>query len=164
MTTNDTGASKSTGTAKSTRAKSTAPAKASAPASTGSPEASAHAAVVASKSAGDEITKALKDAAHAAIGFGVIGWNKAQVRRRELMKDLNSQRHQVETQLDGAKEQLATAIRHLDSRIEPVRHDIEAQLDKFSERLPEQVKEIVSSARKVARDTEHQVRQAVGAL
>ncbi|MDQ1414419.1 MAG: hypothetical protein QOF81_32 [Acidimicrobiaceae bacterium] len=169
MTTNDTGAPKSTGTTKSTGAtKSTGTTKSrpksTAPAKSASPEASAQTAVAASKSAGDEITKALKDAAHAAIGFGVIGWNKTQVRRRELMKDLNVQRHQVETQLDGAKEQLATAIRHLDTRIEPVRHDIEGKLDKFSDRLPEQVKDIVESARKVARDTEHQVRQAVGAL
>lgn len=114
--------------------------------------------------AGGEIAKALHDAAHAVIGFGVIGWNKAQVRRRELMKDLGAQRHQVETQLDGAKEQIATAIRTFDAKIEPVRHDIEGQLDKVSERLPEQVRDLVESARKIARETEHQVRQAVGAL
>ncbi|HEX3540124.1 MAG TPA: hypothetical protein VHT75_06715, partial [Acidimicrobiales bacterium] len=95
---------------------------------------------------------------------GVIGWNKAQVRRQELLKDLNAQRHTVETQLDGAKEQIATAIRSLDTKMEPVRKDIEIQLDKVSERLPEQVREVVQSARKLARDTEHQVRQAVGAL
>src|SRR5580658_1590198 len=128
------------------------------------PADSAAEAAAAAKGAGTEVLQALKDAAHAVIGFGVIGWNKTQVHRRDLMKDLNSQRHQVETQLDGAKEQLATAIRHLDGRIEPVRHDIEGQLDKVSERLPEQVRELVQSARKIARDTENQVRQAVGAL
>jgi capsule polysaccharide export protein KpsE/RkpR len=117
----------------------------------------------ADESAGT-MTQALKDAAHAVIGFGVIGWNKTQVRRRELLKELNTQRHQVETQLDGAKEQLATAIRHLDARIEPVRHDLEEQLDKVSEKLPEQARALLASARKVAQDTERQVRQAVGAL
>jgi hypothetical protein len=119
---------------------------------------------MATDNTGTDIVQALKDAAHALIGFGVIGWNKTQVHRRELLKDLNSQRHQVETQLDGAKGQLATAIRHLDARIEPVRHDIDSQLDKVSERLPEPVRDLVESARKIARDTEHQVRQAVGAL
>jgi capsule polysaccharide export protein KpsE/RkpR len=117
----------------------------------------------ADESAGT-MTQALKDAAHAVIGFGVIGWNKTQVRRRELLKELNTQRHQVETQLDGAKEQLATAIRHLDARIEPVRHDLEEQLDKVSEKLPAQARALLASARKVAQDTERQVRQAVGAL
>lgn len=111
-----------------------------------------------------EITQALTDAAHAAIGFAVIGWNKTQVRRRELLKELNVQRHQWETQLDGAREQVASAIRQMDARIQPVRQDIDGQLDKFSERLPEQVRDVVASARKVLRDTEHQVRQAVGAL
>lgn len=135
-----------------------------APAGAGNPEASAAAADAAAREAITEIGRALTDAAHAVVGFGVIGWNKAQVRRRELMKDLNGQRHTVETQLDGAKEQLATAIRHFDARVQPVRHDIDVQLDKATERLPEQVRDIVQSARKVLRDTEHQVRQAVGAL
>jgi hypothetical protein len=161
MTTSNAGASKSTGTAKSTSR-----AKAASDTTNSVPAAKADAKVVAdaTKGAGAEITQALKDAAHAVIGFGVIGWNKTQVRRRELMKDLNAQRHSVETSLDGAKEQIATAIRTLDHKIEPVRHDIEGQLDKVSERLPEQVRDIVESARKVARDTELQVRQAVGAL
>ncbi len=163
MTTSNSGASKGTETAKSTdTAKSTGRAKAASV----TPDAKADAKVVAdaTKGAGAEITQALTDAAHAVIGFGVIGWNKAQVRRRELMKDLNAQRHTVETSLDGAKEQIATAIRTLDHKIEPVRHDIEGQLDKVSERLPEQVRDIMQSARRIARDTEHQVRQAVGAL
>jgi capsule polysaccharide export protein KpsE/RkpR len=141
MTTNSTGPRKATGTPKSSPA----------------PAARAQAT-------GTDVVQALKDAAHAVVGFGVMGWNKAQVQRRELLKDLNAQRHTVETQLDGAKEQLAAAIRQLDARIEPVRHDLEVQFDKVSEKLPEQVKSIVVSARKVARDTEHQVRQAVGAL
>ncbi len=150
MTTDNTGPRKST-------SKSTPPRTASTQA------AGAQAAGADTTAASHELTKALKDAANAIVGFGVMGWNKTQVRRRELMKDLNIQRHAVETQLDGAKEQLATAIRHLDARIEPVRHDLDVQLDKVSEKLPEQVKSIVASARKVARDTEHQVRQAVGA-
>jgi DNA anti-recombination protein RmuC len=128
------------------------------------PEATADTAAEATPTAGVDIAQALTDAAHTVIGFGVIGWNKTQVRRRELLKELNAQRHQVETQLDGAKEQLAIAIRHFDARIEPVRQDIDGQLDKVSERLPEQVREVLESARKILRETEHQVRQAVGAL
>jgi uncharacterized protein HemX len=128
------------------------------------PATSAKAAANATKSAGTDITQAIKDAAHAVVGFGLMGWNKTQVSRRELMKDLKAQRHQVETQLDGAKEQIATAIRNLDAKIKPVRQDIDSQLDKVAERLPEQVRDVVASARKIARDTEHQVRQAVGAL
>src|SRR5579862_2570141 len=108
MTTDDTGATKAPRTRKAaTTPKTTPPAEAT---------------------AGSDVLKALKDAAHAVIGFGVIGWNKTQVHRRDLIKDLNSQVHQVETHLDGAKEQLATAIRHFDARIEPVRHDIDSQL------------------------------------
>jgi capsule polysaccharide export protein KpsE/RkpR len=164
MTTENAGADQNSGSGaphKTSRAKPSTAVKRTASAR---PATSARAASRAANSAGNDITRALKDAAHAIVGFGVIGWNKTQVRRRELLKDLNAGRHQVETQLDGAKEQIATAIRTLDARIEPVRHDIDAQLDKVSERLPEQVRDVVASARKIARDTEHQVRQAVGAL
>jgi uncharacterized protein HemX len=150
MATEPTGAQKSTRTTRGT-----APA---------TPVAAADSAAEATETTGVDIAQALTDAAHTVIGFGVIGWTKTQVRRRELLKEINAQRHQVETQLDGAKEQLAIAIRHLDARIEPVRHDIDSQLDKVSERLPEQVREVLESARKIVRETEHQVRQAVGAL
>lgn len=113
---------------------------------------------------GDEVVQALKDAAYAILGFGVMGWNKVQASRRDWVKDMNGRRNTVESRLDGAREQLATAIRNLDHRLEPVRNDIEVQLDKAEERLPEQVRDMVKSARKFAKDTEHQVRQAVGAM
>lgn len=111
-----------------------------------------------------DATKILTDAAHVVVGFGVLGWNKAQVSRRELMKNLSGQRLQVENQLDGAKEQISTAIRNLDARMAPVRTDIENTLDRFSERLPAQARGALTTARTIARDTEHSVRQAVGAL
>ena len=133
-------------------------------AATPPPVSAASATAAPALAAATDIVQAIKDAAHAVVGFGLMGWNKAQVSRRDLMKDLGAQRHQVENQLDGAKEQIATAIRTLDAKIEPVRHDIESQLDKVAERLPGQVRDVVASARKVARDTEHQLRQAVGAL
>jgi hypothetical protein len=116
------------------------------------------------EASGDEVVQALKDAAHAVLGFGVMGWNKVQAYRRDWVKDMNGRRGTVEDRLDGAREQLATAIRNLDHRLEPVRNDIDVQLDKAEERLPDQVRDLVKSARKFARDTEHQVRQAVGAL
>lgn len=117
-----------------------------------------------SGSEGADVVQALKDAAHTAIGFGVMGWNKAQRQRRAWTKDLNGSRHSIENQLDGAREQLATAIRRLDARMAPVRNDIEVNLDKASEHLPEQVRGLVDSARKAVRDAENQIRQAVGAL
>jgi ElaB/YqjD/DUF883 family membrane-anchored ribosome-binding protein len=117
----------------------------------------------ATSAAPNDITKTLADMAHTVIGFGVLGWNKAQVRRRELMKELNGQSRQVETRLDAAKEQVASAIRHLDARFEPARHDLDSRLDKMTERLPGKAREVFESARGIARDTEHQVRQAIGA-
>jgi hypothetical protein len=117
-----------------------------------------------SGASGADMAQALKDAAHTVIGFGVMGWNKAQRQRRAWTKDLNGSRHSIEGQLDGAREQLATAIRHLDASLAPVRNDIEVNLDKAAQHLPEEVRGLVDSARKAVREAEHQIRQAVGAL
>ncbi|MDP9073851.1 MAG: apolipoprotein A1/A4/E family protein [Actinomycetota bacterium] len=108
-------------------------------------------------------SKTLEDAAHVVIGFGVIGWNKVQVRRRELMKELTGRSQRVESQLDSAKEQLSGAVRDIDARLKPLRRDLDDRLEKMAERLPGKAREVFESAREIARDTEHQVRQAVGA-
>ena len=36
----------------------------------------------------NDLSKTLKDAAYVAVGFGVLAFQKAQVRRRELEKQL----------------------------------------------------------------------------
>src|ERR1700676_2996288 len=42
-----------------------------------------------------DANKALKDAAYVAVGFGVLSFQKAQVRRQELAKQVKAQRAQV---------------------------------------------------------------------
>ncbi|MDP9070366.1 MAG: hypothetical protein M3N68_03590 [Actinomycetota bacterium] len=50
--------------------------------------------------------KSIKDAAYVAIGLGVMGWQRAQVRRRELAKEL--------------EERLGPALKDLEERLQPV--------------------------------------------
>jgi hypothetical protein len=106
--------------------------------------------------------KSLKDAAYVVLGFSVIGFQKAQVRRQELTKQLKQQREQVEVQLSGAREQLGSLVKTIDGAIEPVRQEIDDRLDLVEERLPAQAKDVVKSARAFAKETEQQVRRAVG--
>jgi ElaB/YqjD/DUF883 family membrane-anchored ribosome-binding protein len=113
----------------------------------------------------DEIvdaTRPLRDGFYIALGFAVLGFQKAQVRRRELSKELNHQREQVGAQLSGAKEQLTSMVRTIDGAFQPVRQDIEGRLDRVEERLPAQAKDVVKTARAFARETEQQVRRAAG--
>ena len=70
----------------------------------------------------EDLAKTLEDAAYVTIGFGVLAFQKTQVRRRELTKQL----------LDAAKD--------FEARIEPV-------VEEFEGRLPEPAKQAVQRAR-----------------
>ncbi len=69
----------------------------------------------------DDVAARLRDTLYTAVGFGVLGLQQAQVRRRELQKEL-------------AK---------LDEKVDPVLDDLEA-------RLPEDLRPLVAPARSVA--------------
>ncbi len=54
----------------------------------------------------DDINKAVKDSAYAAVGFGILGFQRAQVRRRELNEQLAPACRGL---LDGAQRLAAAA-------------------------------------------------------
>jgi hypothetical protein len=89
------------------------------------------------------LTDNLRDAAYIAIGMGVIGVQRAQVRREELLKDLNE------------------AIKQADAAISPVVEAIEARLDTVVDKLPAQAKQFVEPARQIGKDARQQVRSRV---
>jgi hypothetical protein len=68
---------------------------------------------------------ALKDALYTAVGFGVLGFQQVQLRRRELQKDL------------------ARLAADLDGKIDPVLDDLVAK-------LPEDLQPLVTQARAAA--------------
>jgi hypothetical protein len=111
-----------------------------------------------------DVGKTVKDAAYVAIGLGVLGFQRAQVRRRELTKQMKGQRTQVGTQLEDAREQLGGIVKTIDDRFRPVRQEIEGRLDTIEGMLPPQAKDLVKTARTLAKDTEEQVRKLVGAV
>ena len=67
-----------------------------------------------------DVTKTLKDAAYVAVGLGVIGFQRAQVRRVELTKQFEGQRKELETQLGEVRGQLTEAAKGLQARVQPV--------------------------------------------
>ena len=109
-----------------------------------------------------EVNKTLKDAAYVAVGFGVLGFQRAQVRRQELKKQWLGQRAQVESQLESARGQLSELVKAFDERLQPVRQELEGRLDEVEGRLPDPAKELVKRARILTKDTEEQVRKLVG--
>ena len=95
-----------------------------------------------------DVTKTLKDAAYITVGLGVIGFQKAQVRRQELRKQLG-------TQLADTRGQVTKLAKDIEARVEPV-------LDQIEERLPVQAKGLVHQARTTAKDVQGQLLAAVG--
>ncbi len=57
-----------------------------------------------------DVTNTLKDAAYVAVGFGVLAFQKAQVRRRELEKQFEGQSTQLREQLAGVAREFKTLL------------------------------------------------------
>jgi hypothetical protein len=90
-----------------------------------------------------DVTKTVKDAAYVTVGLGVLAFQKAQVGRRELTK-------QVETQLSGTGEQVRGFASQLEQRIKPV-------LDQLEGSVPATAKDLVKQARTAAKDVQGQL-------
>jgi hypothetical protein len=67
-----------------------------------------------------ELHDVLKEGAYAAIGLSVLGFQKAQVHRRELVEQLKAQRPSLDSQLERAERQLSDFARIVEDRIRAV--------------------------------------------
>ena len=100
----------------------------------------------------DDIQKTLKDGLYVSIGLGVIAFQKAQVQRQELRK-------QVESNVGVARVVVEDRVKTVEERLEAVEQRIDAVLDDVEERLPEQARSVMHQAREVAKDARTQLRQ-----
>jgi prefoldin subunit 5 len=91
-----------------------------------------------------DVTKTVKDAAYVTVGLGVLAFQKAQVARRDLTK-------QVESQLTVTSEQVQKLSKKVEGRITPV-------LDQVQQTVPAQAKDLVKQARTAAEQLQGQVR------
>ncbi len=116
----------------------------------------------------------IRDAAYIAIGMGVIGAQRAQVRREELRKQFSEQRSAFEAKASVARQNFETRgaeavkvvgefIKQADSAIEPVIKAVEERIDAVVEALPAPAKPVVAQARQATKDARQQVRVRVTA-
>ncbi|MHB8467646.1 MAG: hypothetical protein ACYDH6_10330 [Acidimicrobiales bacterium] len=108
------------------------------------------------------VTDTLKDAAYVTIGLGVLGFQRAQVRRVELTKQLEEQVKVLESQVAEGRKAVAGIAGQLDDIVGPVRSQIETQLEAIESALPAGVAEVFKQARTVAHQTEQTVRKSFG--
>ncbi len=90
-----------------------------------------------------DVTKTVKDAAYVTVGLGVLAFQKAQVARRDLTK-------QVETQLNQTTSQVKDLSKKVEGRIQPV-------LGQLEQTVPSQAKDLVKQARTAAEQLQGQV-------
>src|SRR4051794_33733930 len=91
-----------------------------------------------------DVTKTVKDAAYVTVGLGVLAFQKAQVARRDLTK-------QVETQLNQTSEQVKDLSKKVEGRIQPV-------LGQLEQTVPTHAKDLVKQARTAAENLQGQLR------
>lgn len=97
---------------------------------------------------------AVKDAAYAAVGFGMLGLQRAQVHRVEMTKQLGERFSELSVQLGD----LARAV---EDALVPVRHEIDERLDGIEEALPSPADGVLHSLRESASAGERAVRSAL---
>jgi len=105
-----------------------------------------------------EITKAVKDAAYVVVGLGVLGVQKAQVRRQELVKKLAEPRTQIEATLGDARGEITKRVKEVDTVVEDVIGRLEASLEPIEGKLPTQARDLVKQAHSQAREARQQLR------
>lgn len=127
-------------------------------------------ATIARMDMAQTLTEKLKDTAYVAVGLGVLGFQRAQVARVDLTKNLAEDTGKlqaqvkaqvedvtgaVEAQLSDVKTQVAKAVTSLEETFE--------RLDEVEDRLPETVKAVVATARQAAESAAASVRSLLAA-
>lgn len=119
-----------------------------------------------------ELSQILRDAAYVGVGFGVLTFQRAQVRRQELKKQLESQLGEAKGGFSRLSETVEDRVKLLEERFEGVQEqletvldeveaNVERALDELSARLPEPARDAFGNARSVARDATTQLRSRV---
>jgi hypothetical protein len=109
----------------------------------------------------DEITKTARDAAYVVVGLGVLGFQRAQVRRQELQKRLAEPRTQIQGTLGDVRGEVTKRVKDVDDAVEHVIVRIEASLVPIEERLPVPARDLVKQAHAQAREVRQQLRKLI---
>lgn len=115
-----------------------------------------------------DITDNLRDATYIVIGMGVIGAQRAQVRREEFRKNFATQRDALESRAAEARslfesrgaeavKLVGELVKQADARVEPIIEAVEAQIDAVADRLPPQAKTLVTQANQARREVRQRV-------
>lgn len=108
----------------------------------------------------DDVTEALRDAAHVGVGFGVLAFQRAQVLRRRLERHLDSRSGGPAERTDRLGGEGASDP-GLEELLQSLSRQLASLLDEVERHVPEPARELLATARTMARDAASALRGAV---
>ena len=111
----------------------------------------------------EDVTKTAKDAAYVVVGLGVMGYQRAQVRRRELVDLAKQQLPSIEAPLAEVKVEIEKRVKDIDGRVEELVSRLETQLHPVEEKLPASAQAILGQAREVRSQVRQYILSALAA-
>ena len=109
------------------------------------------------------ISRTARDAVYVAVGLGVLGLQRAQVRRQELLKRLADPRISFEERLGGVRTEITKQFKAVDEVLEQVIDQLEASWEPIEERLPTQARDFAQQVRSRSREAREHFRNIVQA-
>lgn len=108
-----------------------------------------------------EVTTIARDAAYVAVGLGVLGLQKAQVKRVDLQDRLHGDLH-LDERLADARAVVTSGVARVDGLVEETMQLVETALEPLEEQLPPAARELTTRARRQAREVQSRIRQRLG--
>lgn len=105
----------------------------------------------------DDLAKAARDSFHVTVGLGLIAFQRIQVRRQELRRQIDSNRGS--SPLGGAGKALGDNLKMIEERVADAEERLDAALDDVETRLPDPAREAVAAARSAAKEARSQLRK-----
>ncbi|MHB8262750.1 MAG: hypothetical protein ACYDGY_03235 [Acidimicrobiales bacterium] len=105
----------------------------------------------------EEVTGAAKSAAYVAVGLGVMGFQRAQVKRNELAKRFGQPSQNLTSTLTFAKQELAKRAKDADIKLEHMLDRIDTGLEPLEEKLPGEARAALKYAQSQARTAKRQI-------
>lgn len=107
----------------------------------------------------DETARLARDSFYVTVGFGVIGFQKVQVRRRELEAQVQAGEAlaRIQEAVDHVAGTVQEQVHDLDDRVSSIERQVDHVLEGVETHLPPVTREVVHQARDAARTARAQV-------
>ncbi len=108
-----------------------------------------------------DLVKTAKDSTYVAVGFGVQGLNKAQIRKDEFMGKVGGHTTAIGDNAMAARAKVFEVYQTLETRLEPIFQGIDGYVLTAAALLPEPAGKIINSSRDVCLRAGEEIRARV---